>query len=112
MKNMIKDKPQSTTKPIQASKQSKGTNTPDSTQYLKCPFCGNKEYYIKQRMSGTCEYNKRFDGAEASDNSEMHEGLRYTTISKYAYCNNCFKRLFKLDTEGGNINGSTKHYKG
>lgn len=63
-----------------------------------CPQCGSEEYYIKQSYKGTCNYYMRFDGKEA-DNGDMHEGADYKNTSKYAWCANCYKNLFKLDEE-------------
>lgn len=61
-----------------------------------CPYCGSEEYYIKQSFKGTCNYHIRFDGDEA-DNTDMHSNSEYTNTSKYAWCNECNKRLFELD---------------
>lgn len=65
----------------------------------ECPHCGNDEFYVKQRVSGLIDYNYRLDGSLGAYNGEFLDNLNYKTISKYAYCNNCDKRLFKL-TEG------------
>jgi hypothetical protein len=62
----------------------------------RCPSCGSEEYYIKQSFKGTCNYVLRFDGKEA-DNSETHDNTEYRNVSKYAWCNECNKRLFKLE---------------
>lgn len=67
-----------------------------SKHIKSCPYCGNEEYYIKQSYKGTCKYNLRFDGKEA-ENGDMHEYTEYTNTSKYAWCNECNKRLFKLE---------------
>lgn len=61
----------------------------------ECPHCRNEEYYIKQSYRGTCHYNLRFDGGEAY-NGEMWDNAQFKNTSKYAYCNNCGKRLFEL----------------
>ena len=61
-----------------------------------CPYCGSEEYYIKQSYKGTCNYILRFDGEEA-DNGEMWENSTMKNLSKYAWCNECNKRLFKLE---------------
>jgi ribosomal protein L37E len=61
-----------------------------------CPYCGSEEYVIKQQYSGTCHYGLRFDGEEA-DNGEMWNAAQWVNISKYAWCRQCGKRLFKLD---------------
>lgn len=69
----------------------------------KCPHCGNDEFYIKQKVSGVILYNYKLDGSNTAYNGEMYESsdLRYQTISKYAYCNNCDKRLFKITPDMG-----------
>lgn len=67
-----------------------------NNQEYHCPHCGNEEsYYVKQEARGPIYYLINFDGSEA-DNTEMYEGLRYTT-GKYGYCSGCNKRLFKVD---------------
>ncbi|WP_259556533.1 hypothetical protein [Clostridium botulinum] len=38
----------------------------------------------------------RFDGKEA-DNGHMHGNAEYKNTSKYAWCQECGKRLFKLE---------------
>lgn len=68
----------------------------------ECPDCGNDEFYVKQRVSGVIRYNYRLDGIMDTYNSEYIDHLKHTTISKYAYCNNCNKRLFKI-TEVMNV---------
>lgn len=61
-----------------------------------CEECGNDEIYVRARISGTTEYNYKLDGSNNADNSEMYENTSMTRLSKYAYCNNCNKRLFKI----------------
>jgi len=69
----------------------------DSNKGMKeCPYCGSEEYYIKQSFKGTCEYIFRFDGKEA-ENGHIHDNIQYKNTSKYAYCSECDKRLFKID---------------
>jgi rubredoxin len=62
-----------------------------------CPSCGSEEYYIKQKYEGTCNYVLRFDGLDSQNNCDMHASARYENTSKYAYCNKCKKRLFKIE---------------
>lgn len=65
---------------------------------MVCPYCGNEEFFVKQSFKGTCDYNMRFDmNNQNVYNGEMHENTQYKITSKYAYCNNCFKRLFKVE---------------
>lgn len=62
-----------------------------------CPKCGNDEFYVKERITGTCEYNYSMNSDDANIyNGEMYEGTRHKIISKYAYCNGCGKRLFQI----------------
>ncbi len=64
---------------------------------MVCPYCGNEEFYIMQSYKGTCKFNMRFDmNNDDVENGDMHENTQYKTISKYAYCNNCNKRLFPI----------------
>ena len=60
----------------------------------ECPKCGNKEIKIKCRISGECEYNIRLDGSPNAYNGEMYDNTVLKPMGKYAYCNNCGKRLF------------------
>lgn len=62
----------------------------------ECPQCGNDEFYVKQKVSGTIDYNFKLDGSNDAYNGEYLDYLKYTIISKYAYCNHCNKRLFKI----------------
>lgn len=63
---------------------------------LQCPKCGNDEIYIKARISGDTLYNYKLDGSNNADNSEMYGNTTMARLSKYAYCNNCNKKLFKI----------------
>ena len=65
----------------------------------KCPKCGNDEFYVKMRISGVCRYNVALDGSLNACNGEMYENTNTTLIGKYAYCNNCEKRLFEITKE-------------
>ena len=62
-----------------------------------CPFCGNEEFYITNWMQGSGDFNMRFDGEEAADNSQMYDGLLITE-GKRAYCNSCFKYIGNRET--------------
>lgn len=61
-----------------------------------CPYCGSKVYHIKQSFKGTCTFRIRFDGEE-TDNGDIHDYAKYKNTSKYAYCDECNKRLFKIE---------------
>lgn len=62
----------------------------------ECIHCGNDEFYVKQRISGTIRYNYKLDGTNGAYNGDYINTLRYKTIGKYAYCNDCGKRLFEI----------------
>lgn len=62
----------------------------------KCPKCGNTSFTVKQRISGIGEYYVDLESGDV-DGTELHSGLRYTNINKYAICADCGKRLFKID---------------
>lgn len=61
----------------------------------ECPYCGNDEVSVKCRVSGYCSYNIKLDGSHDAYNGELYDLMHLKPISKYAYCNNCGKRLFK-----------------
>lgn len=61
----------------------------------KCKNCGGVDFYVRQRISGYGTYYDTLDGSEA-DNSDLHNNLSYKTISKYAYCADCKKRMFRI----------------
>lgn len=61
----------------------------------QCPHCGSSEgYYTKVQISGSSIWKHNFDGSER-DNGEFHDHLNYKD-SKFAYCMNCKKRIFKM----------------
>lgn len=61
----------------------------------ECPKCGGTIFYVKQHISGNGIYYDSLEGEEV-DNSSLHDSLIYKTTSKYAYCADCKKRLFKI----------------
>lgn len=72
---------------------------PQISELNCCPYCGNKEFFIKQRYKGECEVNLRFDKSDDVDNTNIYASVEHKTISKFAYCNNCFKKIAKLDDD-------------
>lgn len=64
--------------------------------YAQCPFCGGKEFYVKQHASGPIYYCFNGDGTEA-DNTEMYRSVDVVYSSKYCYCSRCKKRLFEVE---------------
>lgn len=62
----------------------------------RCPHCGRTNgYYIKGRYSGTWEMRYGFDGKQ-EPSYEMYDGAQHT-YGKYAYCQVCDKRLFRVE---------------
>lgn len=62
----------------------------------ECPHCGNSEgYFIKVYLTGRSQTRYTWNG-EYDDNSDMYDSLQ-DRASKYAYCTNCEKRLFKME---------------
>ena len=61
----------------------------------ECPHCGGKDFFVKQSISGIGYFYGTLDGREG-DNTELHSGLKYKNLSKYAYCVDCQKRMFKI----------------
>lgn len=60
-----------------------------------CKHCGSTEgYYVKVQISGSAIYRYSFDQSE-QENGDLHDHLSYK-YSKFAYCLDCNKRLFKL----------------
>lgn len=65
---------------------------------MVCPYCGNEEFYVKQSFKGTCDYNMRFDRNNGNvENGDMWQNAEMKDTSKYAYCNDCNKRLFNME---------------
>jgi len=60
-----------------------------------CPKCGSNIFVEKQKASGPIWHQFRLDG-EVANNEDMYDCLNITQASKYAYCAECDKRLFKL----------------
>ncbi len=68
------------------------------SELTKCPYCGYKEYYIKQSVSGEIFLRCRYDGKEAN-NDGMYDLINYRLKSKFAYCIFCNKRVAFLEEE-------------
>lgn len=62
----------------------------------ECPKCGCEMFAVNQRISGIGAYYIDLKTGEI-EASELHSGLQYRNINKYAVCANCGKRLFKID---------------
>lgn len=62
----------------------------------ECPYCGCGSYYTKYTLSGFSVFIENFDGSEA-DNGSMYEGANHKLKSKYAFCFQCNKKLFKVE---------------
>jgi hypothetical protein len=62
----------------------------------KCPHCGSDNgFYTKDTVkAGHLRYFYNYDGEEA-DNGDMWDSVRVEQ-GKYAYCNECHKRLFPI----------------
>lgn len=67
-----------------------------SKEIIRCPHCGSTIYCKKQYISGYGEFINDTTGAEV-DNSELHQGLSYRDVTKYAYCADCGKRFAKIE---------------
>ena len=61
----------------------------------KCPHCGSDTYYIKETATCKIVHYSKFDGSEA-DNSEMYDGMTHKLRSKFAFCKNCDRKLFRI----------------
>ena len=64
--------------------------------FTKCPKCGGTMFRVKQRISGYGEYYVDMQTGEI-ESTELHSGLQYTNVGKWAVCVDCGKRLFKID---------------
>lgn len=62
----------------------------------QCPKCGEKLFTIRQYIHGYGEYYVDLETGEI-ESTELHSGLIYKNIGKYAICTSCGKRLFKVD---------------
>lgn len=70
------------------------------SELRECPFCGNDEYFTRDRYLGSSRYNHAFDPDTEKPvyNGEMYEELTHVT-GKLAYCNNCFKYLGNIELD-------------
>ncbi len=62
----------------------------------ECPYCKSEVFYAKEYVKGEVCYFSRFDGQEG-DNTQLYDGLTHKLKSKYAWCADCHKRLFKIE---------------
>lgn len=60
-----------------------------------CPYCGNEEFYVKQKTNGPANYYYRFD-VEQDNNGGANDSILFELVSSFAYCANCRMKLFKL----------------
>lgn len=60
-----------------------------------CPYCGNEEFYVKQKTNGPANYYYRFD-VEQDNNGGVNDSILFELVSSFAYCANCRMKLFKL----------------
>lgn len=58
--------------------------------------CGCSEFYIRQRISGHCDFHVNSNG-NPTDNSDMHEGLEYRDVWKHYRCVDCGRRARKAE---------------
>lgn len=61
----------------------------------KCPHCGGRTYYTKDYFYGHAIWRKSFDGTD-QDNGDWMDTLIHDR-GKVAYCDNCHKRLGRVD---------------
>lgn len=64
----------------------------------ECPYCGHKEYFIKESFKGNNEVYMTFKG-EVVESVNTYENANHKRISKFAFCANCEKRIARLDHE-------------
>ena len=63
--------------------------------FKECPHChGTSGYYIRQMVSGIITDQHTFEGHP--ENHNMHDSLKYTTISKWYRCLDCDKPIIKI----------------
>ena len=68
----------------------------DTKGLKQCPYCGSKgRFYIKEQVRGSVQVYYNFKG-KLDDNTGMYDCLIHES-GKYAYCENCNKRLFEVD---------------
>ena len=65
----------------------------------ECPYCGYDEIYVKATYSGSCNYHIKLDGSLDAYNGEMFDYANMKIKSKYAFCSNCDKKLFKVSDD-------------
>lgn len=63
-----------------------------------CPFCGYDEFYTNDYYKGTSIFYQRFDDEEATDNSQMYDGLTHIQGVR-AYCGKCWSYLGNTKTD-------------
>lgn len=74
----------------------KASKLPPVTSLTECPHCGDTEYFVRVKYSGSGKVAVQFDGQSGFDNSGMYDELKIVH-GKIAYCNNCEKPIGQND---------------
>ena len=59
-------------------------------KFKRCQ-CGSETFYMRQNVTGMCDFYINCNGEEA-DNSGLHDNLLYKDARKYYRCANCDRR--------------------
>lgn len=57
----------------------------------ECPFCGNKEFIVRERTIFVYDFVYSFDGNECDNSGIYDSGLSYS--NDRAYCDKCGKYI-------------------
>ncbi len=70
------------------------------SELRECPFCGNDEYFTRDRYLGSSRCNHAFDPESKKEvyNGQMYDDLIHVD-GKLAFCNNCFKYLGHVEND-------------
>ena len=70
----------------------------ENPPFTTCPFCGCDKFYTKERVVNPIMYIQRFDGRDCDEeNEEMYDNIGTEPASKFAFCLDCGKRVFRID---------------